>query len=191
MEYFNNECHLYNTDGQIVVRCAQITDAERLSQYFVENRNHLMQWEPKREEALFTELGWLQRLIKLTELHKMKLGYYLLIVDEQNDELLGTISFSNLTRFPFYACNVGYSLAKNVQGQGIMTRALTMACQYMFREHNFHRIQASYMPHNKRSENVLKRVGFVLEGHAKDYLLINGQWEDHVLTALINPDWKG
>jgi ribosomal-protein-alanine N-acetyltransferase len=29
-----------------------------------------------------------------------------------------------------------------------------------------------------------------VEGYARDYLLINGRWEDHVLTGIVNPDWK-
>ncbi|EKL2416765.1 hypothetical protein PQ218_001162 [Salmonella enterica] len=28
-----------------------------------------------------------------------------------------------------------------------------------------------------------------IEGYAKDYLLIDGQWRDHVLTALTTPLW--
>jgi ribosomal-protein-alanine N-acetyltransferase len=42
------------------------------------------------------------------------------------------------------------------------------------------------MPENERSANLLKTLGFEREGYAKRYLLINGQWEDHVLSALIN-----
>ncbi|MCH2314782.1 MAG: 30S ribosomal protein S5 alanine N-acetyltransferase, partial [SAR202 cluster bacterium] len=34
--------------------------------------------------------------------------------------------------------------------------------------------------------NLLKTLGFEREGYAKRYLLINGQWEVHVLNALIN-----
>lgn len=30
-------------------------------------------------------------------------------------------------------------------------------------------------------------LGFEKEGYGKDYLLIDGQWSDHVLTALITP----
>ena len=30
---------------------------------------------------------------------------------------------------------------------------------------------------------------FEKEGYEKDYLLIDGQWRDHVLTALTTPDW--
>ena len=31
--------------------------------------------------------------------------------------------------------------------------------------------------------------GFKVEGDAPAYLLINGQWEDHVLAAITNPAW--
>ncbi|RQM45250.1 GNAT family N-acetyltransferase, partial [Aeromonas caviae] len=56
-----------------------------------------------------------------------------------------------------------------------------------FRERGLHRIMASYMPANLRSGALLERLGFEQAGYARDYLMINGRWEDHVLTALINP----
>lgn len=190
MERYTTSGHVFETDGEIILRTAEFGDAARISNYFTVNRAYLKPWEPKREEAFFSEAGWQQRLIKLSELHKMALGFYLLIIDAGSDEMLGTISFSNISRFPFYACNVGYSLAEQAQGKHIMTRALKMACDYMFNQQRLHRVMASYMPHNKRSEGVLQRLGFELEGHAKDYLLIDGQWRDHNLTSLVNPNWK-
>jgi ribosomal-protein-alanine N-acetyltransferase len=29
-----------------------------------------------------------------------------------------------------------------------------------------------------------------VEGYARDYLMINGKWEDHIFTSLINPHWR-
>lgn len=49
---------------------------------------------------------------------------------------------------------------------------------------------AAYLPHNQRSAKLLKRLGFVVEGYACDYLTIDGQWEDHILTSLTNCNWK-
>jgi ribosomal-protein-alanine N-acetyltransferase len=41
------------------------------------------------------------------------------------------------------------------------------------------------MPHNRRSGNVLKRAGFVVEGYARDYLMINGKWEDPEMLNVV------
>ncbi|EKT56688.1 ribosomal-protein-S5-alanine N-acetyltransferase [Providencia rettgeri Dmel1] len=45
------------------------------------------------------------------------------------------------------------------------------------------------MPHNMRSGNLLTKLGFEREGYAKQYLQINGEWRDHVLTALTDNTW--
>ncbi|MHA2939088.1 GNAT family N-acetyltransferase [Vibrio sp. RC27] len=180
--------HVYLTDGNVIVRDARLDDASRISSYFITNRDHLKPWEPEREGVFYSPASWSQRLIKLAELHKIGLGFYLLVFVD--NKMVGTISFSQLVRFPVYSCNVGYSLAAAAVGKGIMTAALKLACEYMFEEQHMHRINAAYMPRNKRSSNVLHCNGFVEEGFAKEYLLINGKWEDHNLTALINPNWK-
>ncbi|MGI2922214.1 ribosomal protein S5-alanine N-acetyltransferase [Vibrio diabolicus] len=190
MEDNSSSIAVHKLDGDLLLRTAEIGDADMIAEYFQANRKYLKPFEPKREEAFFSVNGWLQKLIKLNELHRMGLGYYCLLVRASSGEMLGTISFSNLSRFPFYSCNVGYSLAEKAQGHGYMRRGLTMACDYMFNVQKLHRIQAGYMPHNKRSESVLEHVGFNREGYAKDYLLINGEWQDHVLTSLINPNWQ-
>jgi ribosomal-protein-alanine N-acetyltransferase len=87
-------------------------------------------------------------------------------------------------------CNVGYSLAETAQSHGYMTEPFKASTEYIFQELNFHRIMANYMPHNRRSGNMLKKIGFVIEGYARDYILINSKWEDHVLTSLTNYNWK-
>jgi ribosomal-protein-alanine N-acetyltransferase len=71
-----------------------------------------------------------------------------------------------------------------------MTEALKVAINYVFIELNLHRIMAAYIPHNQRSGRLLKRLGFLVEGYARDYLMIDGQWQDHILTSLINPNWQ-
>lgn len=173
----------------IKVRLITSKDAYRITAYYQRNRAFLQPWEPLREEAFFTVAGWEKRLSQLAELHKHKLAYYFVLVRKGSDEICGVINFSNLVRHPFYACHVGYSLDEHCQGQGIMRRALDAAVEWMFEEQHFHRVMAAYMPRNEKSAAVLRAAGFEKEGHAKDYLLINGRWEDHILTARTNPDW--
>jgi ribosomal-protein-alanine N-acetyltransferase len=69
-----------------------------------------------------------------------------------------------------------------------MRESLQASISYVFSELRLHRIMANYMPFNRRSGGLLRRLGFVVEGYARDYLQINGAWEDHVLTSLTNTE---
>jgi ribosomal-protein-alanine N-acetyltransferase len=68
-----------------------------------------------------------------------------------------------------------------------MTEALRAACAYAFSGMGLHRLQANHLPENLKSAAVLRRLGFAVEGYARDFLLINGRWRDHILTALVAP----
>jgi ribosomal-protein-alanine N-acetyltransferase len=71
-----------------------------------------------------------------------------------------------------------------------MYEALTAAIKYGFEELNLHRVMANYMPTNERSGKLLGRLGFTVEGYARNYLRLAGDWKDHILTALINESWE-
>jgi ribosomal-protein-alanine N-acetyltransferase len=86
----------------------------------------------------------------------------------------------------FQAGYIGYSIAKSYQGQGKMKQLCRYVIDFAFCELKLNRIMANYMPDNLRSEILLKSLGFEIEGTAKSYLRINGQWEDHILTSLLN-----
>lgn len=68
-----------------------------------------------------------------------------------------------------------------------MSKLCLAAIKYAFHELDLNRIMANYMPSNERSGILLRKLGFSEEGLAKKYLKINGRWEDHVLTSLVNP----
>lgn len=105
-------------------------------------------------------------------------------------EIIGQINFNNFVRGAAQFCYLGYGIAETEQGKGYMTQALQAVLSYVFQELNMHRVMANYIPQNQRSGIVLKKLGFVFEGYAKDYLLINGQWQDHILTSLTNKNWQ-
>jgi ribosomal-protein-alanine N-acetyltransferase len=75
-------------------------------------------------------------------------------------------------------------------GQGYMTEALTLVCDFAFTQLNLQRIEASCLPNNEPSKAVLRHCGFEEEGYAKAYLQINGKREDHLLWGRNNPDLK-
>jgi ribosomal-protein-alanine N-acetyltransferase len=53
----------------------------------------------------------------------------------------------------------------------------------VFERMNLPRLMANYMPTNEQSGRLLRKLGFSVEGYARDYLLLQGTWKDHPLTS--------
>jgi [ribosomal protein S5]-alanine N-acetyltransferase len=164
--------------------------AAAVARFKLSHRERMRTREPRSLDEYYTENYWRQKLPEWIEASKQDRSYYFFLVTKAANEIIGTLSFTNVVRGPFQACNVGYFLSNTFEGQGYMTEALRRAIAFMFEEKNFHRLEAAYMLDNDRSARVLERLDFQKEGIAKDYLLINGQWEDMVLTSLVNASWK-
>jgi ribosomal-protein-alanine N-acetyltransferase len=109
------------------------------------------------------------------------------LLTPDGQQMIGACNFSGIIRGAFQACYLGYHIDQSHQGQGLMQEGLEAGIGYMFETQNLHRIMANYIPGNERSARLLERLGFEREGYAKAYLNIAGRWQDHVLTALVNP----
>lgn len=170
-----------------VLRLLEPQRAPLMVQFRVENREHLLPWEPRRSPEFYTRSFWEHQLRFLIQDYRDGNSLCLSILDREETEVMGVCNFTNIVRGTFMACQLGYALARKHQGQGVMFEALQGAIQYVFDELGLHRIMAAYIPRNERSGNLLARLNFVKEGVAERYLQIDGRWEDHVLTSLINP----
>ncbi len=62
-------------------------------------------------------------------------------------------------------------------GQGIGTR-LFQACEQWAREKHLHRLELTVMTHNVRGIALYKKMGFEIEGTAKDQLKVDGAYVD-------------
>ncbi len=152
-----------------------------------ENRDFLEPWEPLRPADFYTGGYWRLQLQRNLQEFRQGTSVCLSLMDHEESEVLGVCNYTNIVRGTFQACHLGYALAERHQGKGYMFEALEAANAYIFEELRLHRIMANYMPHNERSGDLLKRLGFKVEGRADKLLRINGRWEDHVLTAKVNP----
>jgi ribosomal-protein-alanine N-acetyltransferase len=162
--------------------------ARAVRDYQLRNRAHLAPWEPTRGDMYFTELFWGMRLREhIEEFRNGRGALFLVMHDKQPGQVIGTVHLSNIVRGAFQACHLGYSIDHGFEGQGMMAEAVQAVIDYAFGELALHRIQANYQPNNARSARLLQKLGFEVEGQAKDYLFLNGAWRDHVLTSLRNP----
>lgn len=161
--------------------------ADLMLDFYLRNRAHLMAWEPRRDESFYTRSHWHSRLRDGYSQFFDGSAIQLVALDPQGERVLATCNFTHIVMGMFKACHLGYAIDREHEGQGLMQEVVAAGIDHLFREYGLHRIMASYMPTNLRSGALLARLGFEQEGYARDYLMINGHWEDHILTALINP----
>lgn len=85
---------------------------------------------------------------------------------------------------------VGYALATEHQGQGVMARALMQLLEDLFRHTSLHRIEARCAVDNIPSRKVLERCGFLFEGRLRSYFELRGRRVDNLLYSLIESDFS-
>ncbi len=163
--------------------------------YYVRNREHIANSQALMPDAFYTAHHWQDRLVKNQEAYFEDQAINLFVFLRQGENsyenrVIGTLNFTSIIRRAAQFCYMGYSLDQDCQGHGYMTEAVRRGLDFVFVEMNVHRIMANYVPGNLKSAAVLSRLGFVVEGYARDYLCLNGVWQDHVLTSLTNRDWR-
>lgn len=182
--------------ARLAVRLARPGMQAAMARFLAENYpGHLDKWSPPAAPAFFTEAFWRERLaIAVEEFHAGRAARFVLQARGGDESrILGTCNYTNIVRGPFQACHLGYQLARDCEGRGLMTEALSATNAFVFETLRLHRIMANHRPENRRSARLLERLGFSREGLAKDYLFIDGDWRDHVLTSLTHraydPAW--
>jgi len=175
----------------LILRLGKDQDIDSIIRYFTVNQAYLQPFEPRRPDNFLTVAYWVAELqARQQDAAQMRSLKLFIFERDAPDVVIGVINLNTMIWGVFQAATLGYSLAAHKQRQGYMGEAADRLIRYGFEVLNLHRIMANYMPHNQRSANVLKRLGFEIEGMAKDYLFINGRWQDHVLSSRINPDWR-
>ena len=183
--------------GRLKVRLARPGMEVPLARFLTENyAGHLDRWSPPPVQGFFTATFWRERLdLAADELEADRAVRFVLqmrVPGEEGDTpvdapIVGTCNYTNIVRGAFHACHLGYQIARESQGRGLMAEALTAANGFMFDAMRMHRLMANFRPENARSRALLMRLGFVEEGLARNYLFIDGAWRDHVLTSLVHP----
>jgi len=169
--------------GTVRVRVLRRSDAGRLADAYLRNREHLAPWEPLRPDEFFTGDGQAASI-------ESKLGLFVAGSDvpwvlAEGARVVGVMNLSGIVRGPFLSGHLGYWVDKEMTGRGIGSAAVEFAVEAARTELGLHRLQAATLPHNAASQRILKRAGFEEIGRAAAYLKIAGSWQDHVLFQRI------
>ncbi len=88
-----------------------------------------------------------------------------------------------------YRAELGFTLAREHQGKGFASEAVSCLLDYAFASLELHRIFAIADCRNKPSWTLLERVGLRQEGHFLENVWFKGEWSDEYLYAVLKDEW--
>ena len=165
----------------VVLRTPQMTDYNDWAALRERSREFLTPWEPTWPADDLSRSAFRRRIRRYAEDLRTDQGYAFLIVSNADDAIVGGLTLANIRRGVAQAGSLGYWMGLPFVRRGYMTAAVRAVIPFSFNTLRLHRLEAACIPSNAGSIRLLENTGFVREGYAREYLCINGIWQDHLL----------
>jgi ribosomal-protein-alanine N-acetyltransferase len=183
--------NLFEIIGQkVILRPPQYSDWKAWADERKKNKLYLQPWEPLWSINELERSSFVKRVRMFERLSHNDQAYSFLIFTSDNEDFIGEVNISNVQRGIIQSCTIGYWIAKDCEGKGMMSESLELVKEFIFNELKLHRIEAACLPHNMPSLKVLLKNGFIKEGTARKLLKINDKWQDHTVLSFILDDFK-
>ncbi|MEA5559317.1 GNAT family N-acetyltransferase [Nodularia spumigena] len=173
-------------NDQIELRLLQASDSDELFALTDVNRVYLRTWLPWVDST--NSPSDTKKFIQSTlQQFADNQGFVSTICYEKS--IVGIIGFNQIdweNRIGY----IGYWLAEDYQGQGIMTISCRAIINYAFTAVNLNRLVIACASNNRRSRAIPERLGFNHEGTAREAEWVHDHFVDHEIYALIRRDWN-
>ena len=107
---------------------------------------------------------------------------------ESTQDLIGDCALRVDEHKP-YRAEIGFTLAREQQGKGFASEAISVLLDYAFDALRLHRVVAIADCRNAPSVALLERVGMRREGHFLENVWFKGGWADEYLYAILKDEW--
>ncbi|MEO8663893.1 MAG: GNAT family protein [Ignavibacteria bacterium] len=149
------------------------------------NRDYLREWLPWVDAT--KSVNDTSEFIKISKGQFKKNNGFQLVIKYQ-DELAGLIGLHYLNNLHKHT-EIGYWLAENFTGKGIMTMACRRLTDHCFEDLNLNRVVIKCAEENHRSWAIPERLGFKKEGILRQEIYMNKKFVDHILYAMLREEW--
>ena len=105
-----------------------------------------------------------------------------------DDKVIGSIGVFRQQNIHRQTAEMGYYIAEEYWGKGIMTDAVKQICEYVFKNSDILRIYAEPFAYNTGSCRVLEKAGFQYEGTLRNNAVKNGKVIDMKIYSLLREE---
>jgi len=184
---FSEPASVIEGDG-VVLRAPQMADYAEWAALREASRAFLTPWEPTWLPNDLTRGAFRRRLKRYAEDLRSDQAYPFFLFRRADNALVGGLTLANVRRGVAQAGSLGYWIGEPYARGGLMTAGVNALIPFVFDTLRLHRLEAACIPSNVASICLLEKTGFTREGFARQYLCINGVWQDHLLYALVKTD---
>jgi ribosomal-protein-alanine N-acetyltransferase len=174
-------------DG-VILRMPQMSDFAAWVELRETSRKFLTPWEPTWPADDLTRPSFRQRLKRYAEDLRTDQAYPFFLFRKDDNVLVGGLALANIRRGVAQSGSLGYWVGAPHVRRGYMSAAVRALMPVAFDVLRLHRVEAACIPTNLASIRLLEKCGFRREGYARQYLCINGFWQDHLLYARLRTD---
>ena len=168
---------------RLILRPVVEQDAKAIFNYRSDSiTNKYQGWIPESIEDVH---GFFKKIS--SEINIDDTWFQFVIINIEKSDVIGDLGIHFLED---EQAEIGCTLAKQEHGKGYATEALKSAMDFLFNELNKHRIIGSIDPQNIKSIGLVERLGFRKEAHFKESILINGEWVDDLVYAILKNEWN-
>ncbi|WP_288887331.1 GNAT family N-acetyltransferase [uncultured Eubacterium sp.] len=100
-------------------------------------------------------------------------------------KVIGSIGVFRQDNIHFRTAEMGYYIGEKYWGNGYMTEAVKLACDFVFENTDIIRIYAEPFAYNSASCRVLEKAGFICEGVLRSNAYKNGNIVDMKMYAIV------
>jgi RimJ/RimL family protein N-acetyltransferase len=128
---------------------------------------------------------WIQRRIDFLNRNQKEISF---AIRNPKGYLIGSMGVDDLNLGEIHRAEVGYWLAKNYRGQGLISDALGVFIQYAFNYLEVTRLTAHTLDFNTASARVLEKNRFTLEGCLRQHTKTRNGLFDVLCWGLLKSD---
>ena len=157
--------------------------------FYRRNRGAFAPFDPIQPEAFYTPEGQAEALAEARSWAEAGRSFRFLLVQPRHPgRVSGAVGLDEVVRGALQSCFLSYKLDHTLWGRGYGAEAIRAAAGWAFRCLGLHRGEANIMPRNLPSRRAAARAGFVEEGLSRQFMKINGVWEDHIHRVQLRED---
>lgn len=180
-----DETHIVITD-EIELFLLDEGDTESLYGLIDQNRAHLRVWLPwvDAQKSPADSLGFIKATQKQFT-NGLGPNYKIMF----REDLVGIISYHPFRKMDRIA-EIGYWMAADAQGHGIMTACCEELVHRAFELYEMNRVEIPAAEGNYKSRAIPERLGFTFEGILRERQLLYDRYVNHAMYSLLKREYR-